>query len=683
MPVSSTNPLPPGPRFPRLHPGLLLAGALLLLLGALVWWLHGVYVERENRHRHQAERELQSIHQLQLQAVLGWRQRVLRDGNMLGEDGLLADAFARWIRHADVHAQAHISSRLRAMKEVGQYTAAYLVDPLGRVHQDVRADAEAPLAAAVSAIELQVLHQAFLSATALMTDPVSDPERAFPYASLFVPLYQGERSLGAVWLLQDMRTGLIPLVDPWPTPSRTARSSIVWREGRAARYLNPPHGIRAGVLEYSYRLEDRATAVTQALQGVRGVFYPMDERGREVMAVSSPVQGSNWLLVSAVEVAEVFADVRRRELFALSLPVALLLLALAAAFVAVLRKGWRRERALKQALQRNLLWLESAQQAATIGHFAIDHGRGQVQMSALCGQIHGVFSLDMALSGWLALIASEDRQRAGAAFSGGADVQRIQYRIHPADAPGTVRWVEAWGRLTSDGDAGTRLIGVVQDISERKAVEAELAEYRAQLEGLLRTDALTGVANRRALDEAARVQVGLAIRGATPLSLLMIDVDHFKTFNDHYGHPAGDRCLCQVAAELRKHVGRAGELVARYGGEEFAVLLPLVEGERARELAQRMCDGVRSLEIEHAASATAQCVTISVGAACLQPDESVLARVRMQRAAGESVGAMLQQQLFQAADSALYDAKRGGRNRAVLYAGGGPEADAEPLSGPL
>lgn len=672
MPVNGTDPLSPELRLPRRHSGLLLAGALLLLLGALVWWLHGVYVERENRHRHQAERELQSINQLQLQAVLGWRQRVLRDGNMLAEDGLLADAFARWIRHADVHAHAHISARLRAMKEVGQYTAAYLVDPLGRVHQDVGADAEAPLAAAVSATDLQVLHRAFLSATALMTDPVSEPELAFPYASLFVPLYQGERALGALWLLQDMRTGLIPLVDPWPTPSRTARSSIVWREGQAARYLNPPPGIRAGALEYSDRLDARPTAVTQALQGMRGVFYAVDERGREVMAMSSPVQGSNWLLVSAVEVAEVFADVRRRELFALSLPVALVLLALAAAFVAVLRKGWHRERALKQALQRNLLWLESAQQAATIGHFAIDHDRGQVQMSALCGQIHGVLSLDMALSDWLALIADEDREQASAAFAGGADVQRIQYRIHPADAPGTVRWVEAWGRLSADGDAGARLSGVVQDISARKAVEAELAAYRAQLEALLRTDALTGVANRRALDEAARVQVALAIRGATPLSVLMIDVDHFKAYNDRYGHPAGDRCLCQVAAALKERVSRAGELVARYGGEEFAVLLPLVDGERARELAQRMCDGVRALEIEHAASATAHCVTISVGVACLLPDESVLAQVHLQRDATESVTATLLQQLFQAADHALYDAKRGGRNRAVLYAGGVP-----------
>ncbi len=645
----------------------------------MVTWLYGVYVERENRHVHQSERELQSINQLQLQAVLGWRQRALRDGNMLVEDGLLANAFGRWVRHGDAHAHQQLSERLRAMKELGQYTAAYFIDPLGRVHLDVSADGNPPLAKAVSPLEFQVLRQAFTSAVAVMAEPVSEPDFAFPFVSVFAPLYENERPIGAVWLLQDLRSSLVPLVEPWPAASRTARSSIVWRDGPAARYLNAPPDIGADVLEYSYRFDRPATTVVQALRGMRGIIYGKDEVGREVMTMSSPVQGSSWLLVSAVEVAEVFADVRQRELFALALPVALLLLVLAAGFVAVLRKSWRREQALKRDLQRNLLWLESAQQAATIGHFTIDRDARRVQMSPLCAQIHGVRTESMSLADWLSLVDRADRQQLTEAFARDEDLQRIQYRIHPTGSSDTLRWAEAWGRLSADEDGSDRLIGVVQDISERKAAEAELNAYRAQLEALLRTDPLTGVANRRALDEAAKVQLARAMRNATPLAVLMIDVDHFKAYNDHYGHPAGDRCLSLVAAELRTHVGRAGEMVARYGGEEFAVLLPQVDGERAHQMAQRICNGVRRLEIAHFASTTAEVVTVSVGVACLQPDEDLLARIQQQRDHSEDIFAHLLQQLFEAADMALYEAKRSGRNRAMRHAAFVPDAAAGRL----
>lgn len=667
---------------PRRHRALFVAAALVLMLAGLVLWLYGVYVERENRHRHQAERELQSINQLQLQAVLSWRQRALRDGNMLATDDLLADAFGRWIDHEDPHVGEQISERLRSMKELGQYTAAYFVDPLGRVYGRLHTDDAAALADAVSASEYQILRRALLSAGAVMADPVSEPEFAFPYVSLFAPLYDGARTLGAVWLLQDLRSTLIPLVEPWPTTSRTARSVVVWREGPAARYLNVPPDVQAGVMEYSYRLDGRPTAVVQAVEGMRGVFYAQDESGHEVMAMSSPVLGSNWLLVSMVEVSEVLADVRRRELLALSLPVSLLLLAFAGTFVAILRKSWRRERRLKHSLQRNLLWLEGAQQAATIGHFAIDREQGRMHMSTQCQQICGVDVDSMALADWLACIDAEDRARVSTAFASGEEMPRIQFRVHPADDPSALRWVEAWGKRSADEGGGTRLIGVLQDISERKAVEAELAEYRAQLEALLRTDPLTGVANRRALDEAALMQLSQTIRAATPLSVLMIDVDHFKAYNDHYGHPMGDTCLRMVAAELRNHVGRAGELVARYGGEEFAVLLPLVDGERARQMAQRMCDGVRSLKIAHARSETADFVTVSVGVACLQPDERMLAKIRQQRTSLEGKSPTLLNQLFEAADLALYEAKRSGRDCVMLYAGL-PDVPPPPLSAQL
>lgn len=515
-----------------------------LLLG-LLYLLHGVYVERDNRHRHQAERELQSINQLQLRALTGWRQHALRDAGMLVEDALLSAALQRWNELADETARERARDRLRSLMELGQYTAVHYVDPQGAVRLSARAEVPEHGIERVSDTERHVLNGALTAAAPAMADPVSDPVFAFPYVSVFAPLYgEDDRSIGAIWLVQDLRVGLIPLVEPWPTPSQTARSSIVWREGSLARYLNPPREAMAGVLQYSLPLSARQTAVVQALEGMRGVFYAQDEAGREVMAVASPIFGTGWVLVSAVEVGEVFADVRRRELLALALPVSLLLLVSAGLLGIVLRRAWQRERVLSQALQRNL---------------------------------------------------------------GG-------------------------------------------------------------LEAELRVDPMTGVANRRALDEAARFQLALAVRSQTPLAVLMIDVDQFKNFNDRYGHPAGDQCLKSVATTLQAYVGRAGELVARYGGEEFAVLLPFADSTSALDMAQRMCEAVRKLGIPHARSTSSPWVTISIGVAWLEPERLAVAQARAQaEAPGDAAEWPILRTLFEQADLALYEAKRQGRNRAVLY----------------
>ena len=664
----------PAPQHKRSRRAFAVAALLVLAFGALVIWLHGVYVERENRHRHQTERELQSINQLQLQAVVGWRQRLLRDAGMLVEDELLAAALSRWLDEGDVEARERVRERLRALKELGQYTTVQLVDPLGRVRLDSRNDEGVLFAARVPASEQSVLQAALASAEPVLAEPVSDPAFAFPFTSAYAPLYDGARAIGAIWLVQDVRAALIPLIEPWPTPSQTARSSLVWREGGGARYLNAPRGVRAEVLQYAYPLNGAPSAVTRAVGGMRGVFYARDELGRSVMAMASPVTGTSWLLVSAVEVAEVFADVQRREFLALALPVSLLLLVSAGVVVAILRRTWRRERELMQALQRNLWWLESAQEAAAIGHFAIDPVRGSIQMSALCRQIYGVEAARLALQDWVELIDPADRERVAtvpAQLARGEEVKRLQYRIRPADTPNTLRWVEVWSKpVQEEAEGEQRVIGVVQDITARKAVEAELAEHRARLEHQLRIDTLTGVANRRALDEAASFQMALAVRGSTPLALLMIDVDHFKAFNDHYGHPAGDQCLRTVAQTLKAQVARAGDLVARYGGEEFAVLLPLADGVEALALAQRLRAAVEARSVPHAASPTGASVTVSVGVAWFGPDAPAAQARRLGEAqAGEGTGFLpLVQRLFEEADAALYEAKRCGRNCAVLHA---------------
>jgi diguanylate cyclase (GGDEF)-like protein len=194
-----------------------------------------------------------------------------------------------------------------------------------------------------------------------------------------------------------------------------------------------------------------------------------------------------------------------------------------------------------------------------------------------------------------------------------------------------------------------RRLGRRRDQLER-LVARRTAEVRAaneRLAQLAREDGLTGVANRRRLDEALDEEWRRAIRQRSPLSFLLFDIDFFKNYNDHLGHLVGDDCLKSVARTAAELCHRAGEVVARYGGEEFAVLLPNVSEDEARIVAERLRARVEESAIPHPDSAVAAVVTVSVGVAATHP-------VAGRGAASDLVGA---------ADRALYVAKESGRNR--------------------
>jgi diguanylate cyclase (GGDEF)-like protein len=174
----------------------------------------------------------------------------------------------------------------------------------------------------------------------------------------------------------------------------------------------------------------------------------------------------------------------------------------------------------------------------------------------------------------------------------------------------------------------------------------ELKRYRDVLEQLSTTDGLTGVANRRRFDEFLEREWSRARRNKTPISLVMLDIDFFKAFNDHYGHLAGDDCLRRVARTLASAVRRPADLVARYGGEEFACLLPDTDDKGAAWMANRFFETMNDLDIPHAYSEAANHVTLSMGVATLTP------------LVGQS-----HSELVMRADQLLYEAKRNGRNR--------------------
>ncbi|MEZ4485808.1 MAG: diguanylate cyclase [Syntrophotaleaceae bacterium] len=178
----------------------------------------------------------------------------------------------------------------------------------------------------------------------------------------------------------------------------------------------------------------------------------------------------------------------------------------------------------------------------------------------------------------------------------------------------------------------------------------ELAEANRLLEIQNNTDSLTNIGNRRLFDQMLVQEWNRGQRSGTPLALIMMDIDHFKRFNDLYGHLAGDACLQALAKGLAESGRRAGELVARYGGEEFAILLPGMDKQAALETAKHIHQLVLSLAIPHANSSYGM-VTASLGVASLQPSNQ-----------------HLPVELVRQADAALYRAKMAGRNCIQLEA---------------
>lgn len=173
-----------------------------------------------------------------------------------------------------------------------------------------------------------------------------------------------------------------------------------------------------------------------------------------------------------------------------------------------------------------------------------------------------------------------------------------------------------------------------------------LKEMNAQLEELSNVDPLTNLSNRRHFDEVLQVEWKRALRHESPISVLMLDIDFFKRFNDTYGHLAGDDCLQQVAACLKAQLRRPSDLLARYGGEEFVVLLPQTDEMGAQIVAESLRRGVEGLEVESGGEPLAGQISISVGVATLRPRAD-----------------LRPESLVDQADQALYQAKETGRNR--------------------
>jgi diguanylate cyclase (GGDEF)-like protein/PAS domain S-box-containing protein len=191
------------------------------------------------------------------------------------------------------------------------------------------------------------------------------------------------------------------------------------------------------------------------------------------------------------------------------------------------------------------------------------------------------------------------------------------------------------------------LVGFMFDISERKKTEEHLVRLQKQLEAFSYQDGLTGIANRRMFDTVLEREWAGAQESAEPLSLILMDIDYFKQYNDHYGHIKGDDALRTVAKTLSQAANNPGDFIARIGGEEFVWLLPGTSQDKARQVAEKCMQLVRQQQIEHARSDVSPLLTLSLGVGTVIPD------------AGESAVAFIEK-----VDGLLYHVKRNGRMRA-------------------
>jgi diguanylate cyclase (GGDEF)-like protein/PAS domain S-box-containing protein len=254
----------------------------------------------------------------------------------------------------------------------------------------------------------------------------------------------------------------------------------------------------------------------------------------------------------------------------------------------------------------------------------------------------------LSVNDWAERIHEDDRQRTVdfcvSQSQLGVD-HEADYRALTSD--GDFVWIRDVVHVVRRDDGSVdSLVGFMFDITERKQAEDKILQLQRELEVLSYRDSLTGVANRRMFDTLYPVEWAKARATGEPLSLVVIDIDYFKQYNDHYGHVQGDECLRRVAQALDAGAFRTRDLCARFGGEEFVLLLPATDETAARNVAERCRKLLTQKEIAHARSGVGRLVTVSMGVGTIVPGALEDSNVFLDRV-----------------DRRLYQAKSAGRDR--------------------
>jgi diguanylate cyclase (GGDEF)-like protein/PAS domain S-box-containing protein len=298
------------------------------------------------------------------------------------------------------------------------------------------------------------------------------------------------------------------------------------------------------------------------------------------------------------------------------------------------------------------------QQIAALHKLVTENSRDIIILADFNGRRSYVSAVTESLGGWtreelleqssFGLVHPEDVPRTVAAvqeLQSGAEGTMVECRAKKKN--GEYVWVEANLHVVRDPVTGapSGVLNILRDISERKQAEQKLHEAYSAVEALAVTDALTGLANRRRFDQHIAKEWRRGIRDGKPLSMLLIDADFFKSYNDAYGHLRGDSCLRQIAESCQDVVARPGDLVARFGGEEFAIILPNTDHAGAVQVANEVCLALRGRRLQHNGNLPG-IVTVSIGCATMVPQFEKHVH-----------------DLIEMADQALYRAKANGRNQ--------------------
>jgi diguanylate cyclase (GGDEF)-like protein/PAS domain S-box-containing protein len=322
------------------------------------------------------------------------------------------------------------------------------------------------------------------------------------------------------------------------------------------------------------------------------------------------------------------------------------------------------ERALKETLVKSEASLKKAQSIVHMGSWELDLVHDRLYWS---DEIYNIFEINSkqfepSYEAFLNTVHPEDRTMVHQGYLHSLQ-DRLKYSIDHRllMEDGSIKWVREVGDSEYDEHGNAILShGTVQDITEEVRIHNELQEAKAKLEALnddlqrknnqlkelAMVDGLTQIPNRRLFDEMYEKNIKEVLREDKALCVLMIDVDYFKLYNDHYGHASGDECLIEIAKVLKNTLKRPSDMVARYGGEEFVVLLKEIDLEGAMQVAESLIKAVSALKRPHEYSETSEYVTISVGLAFKTKEAFVT-----------------KESLLVHADKALYRAKSHGRNK--------------------
>lgn len=312
-----------------------------------------------------------------------------------------------------------------------------------------------------------------------------------------------------------------------------------------------------------------------------------------------------------------------------------------------------KDRYLRDELERNAKLFQAIYEKAPIGIALIDHNGRPVISNIKLQEMLGYSEKELYKMTFNEFSDSDDATTNMALLKdlidGKIDSYQLEKRYYRKDGQ------LIWGNVTStlfpsENPQSFYVIGMVSDITQRKIAEQQLQEAYQEMEYLSNRDGLTNIANRRYFDKHLFIEWQRAKGYSKPLSLIILDIDFYKRFNDTYGHLAGDECLKQMASILEETVKRSTDVAARFGGEEFAVILPETDLIGASIVANHIQTAITALQIPHTDSIVSPFVTVSIGVATITPDLH-----------------SKPEDLIFITDKALYQAKQKGRNRIELF----------------